>query len=87
MPDILFWEIVAVLSWKLKQPNQTQPRLSDRLDFTRLKLVQGKKEEEIKREAALKAKEATTGKTLRGKENDADITAAFDAADDEDVVF
>ena len=35
----------------------------------------------------MKAKEAATGKTLRGKENDADITAAFDAADDEDVVF
>ena len=57
----------------------------EREDFTRLKLVQGKKEEEQKRQAEeAKAKPA---KTSSGKENDADITAAFDAGDDADVVF
>ena len=60
------------------------------LDFTRLKLVQGKKEVEMKREAAQKAKENAViqamGKAAK-KTNDADITAAFDANDDEDVVF
>lgn len=62
----------------------------EREDFTRLKLVQGKKEVELKREAAQKAKEQAaieaTGKSTK-KANDADITAAFDANDDEDVVF
>mmetsp|Transcript_11110 Transcript_11110/g.15400 ORF Transcript_11110/g.15400 Transcript_11110/m.15400 type:complete len:188 (+) Transcript_11110:260-823(+) len=49
----------------------------EREDFTRLKLVQGKKEQEQKLEqeqAAIKA-------------NEEDITANFDAGDDEDVVF
>lgn len=63
----------------------------EREDFTRLKLVQGKKEVELKREAAQKAKEnasiAVSGKPSTKKTNDADITAAFDANDDEDVVF
>ena len=62
----------------------------EREDFTRLKLVQGKKEVELQREAAQKAKEQATiaaqGKSSK-KTNDADITAAFDATDDEDVVF
>ena len=59
-------------------------------DFTRLKLVQGKKEVEIKREAEQKAKEqakiAAMGKSATTT-NDTDITAAFDANDDADVVF
>ena len=42
--------------------------------------MQGKKEEEQVKQAAEKA-------AYEGKENDRDITAAFDAADDEDVVF
>jgi V-type H+-transporting ATPase subunit D len=54
----------------------------EREDFTRLKLVKGKKEfylkEEMKRKAALPSPE---------QENEADITAAFDAGDDADVVF
>merc|ERR1712071_642621 len=49
----------------------------EREDFTRLKLVQGKKEEP--REASKKPK--------RKVENDKDITAEFDANDDADVVF
>jgi V-type H+-transporting ATPase subunit D len=63
----------------------------EREDFTRLKLVKGKKEieqkaEEKKKDAA-KKEAALAGKPPVGKENDADITAAFDANDDEDVVF
>lgn len=54
----------------------------EREDFTRLKLVQGKKEQEQKHVEKMKA----TDKKY-GKENDADITAVFDANDDEDVVF
>lgn len=55
----------------------------EREDFTRLKMMQGKKEEEAKKVAAEKPfKEAAPG-----KENEEDITAAFDANDDEDVVF
>lgn len=55
-------------------------------DFTRLKLVKGKKEEEAAREALVKAKLKAEGK-LEEKINEADITAVFDAADDVDVVF
>jgi hypothetical protein len=61
-------------------------------DFTRLKLVQGKKGEELKENAKMKAREEAeilaAGKTIsKGKENSQDITAQFDAADDADVVF
>mmetsp|Transcript_50614 Transcript_50614/g.122140 ORF Transcript_50614/g.122140 Transcript_50614/m.122140 type:complete len:205 (+) Transcript_50614:624-1238(+) len=66
----------------------------EREDFTRLKLVQGKKEIEEKenqkkKDAAIKAGlvKATATPLKGGKENDGDITAAFDAGDDEDVVF
>eukprot|EP00563_Minutocellus_polymorphus_P019909 CAMPEP_0197716218 /NCGR_PEP_ID=MMETSP1434-20131217/1180_1 /TAXON_ID=265543 /ORGANISM="Minutocellus polymorphus, Strain CCMP3303" /LENGTH=252 /DNA_ID=CAMNT_0043300539 /DNA_START=20 /DNA_END=778 /DNA_ORIENTATION=- len=62
----------------------------EREDFTRLKLVQGKKEsqmeEERKRKEAEKTMALKSGKSV-GKENSADITAQFDAQDDEDVVF
>jgi V-type H+-transporting ATPase subunit D len=53
----------------------------EREDFTRLKLVQGKKEEQEEEQN----KENTPVATDAGK--DTDITAAFDAQDDEDVVF
>eukprot|EP00529_Nitzschia_sp_RCC80_P027490 CAMPEP_0113487040 /NCGR_PEP_ID=MMETSP0014_2-20120614/25306_1 /TAXON_ID=2857 /ORGANISM="Nitzschia sp." /LENGTH=254 /DNA_ID=CAMNT_0000380729 /DNA_START=117 /DNA_END=884 /DNA_ORIENTATION=+ /assembly_acc=CAM_ASM_000159 len=64
----------------------------EREDFTRLKLVQGKKELEEKenqkkKDAAIKAGLAKASPLKGGKENDGDITAAFDAGDDEDVVF
>jgi len=69
----------------------------EREDFTRLKIVQGKKEDEIKeqnkkmeaarRAAALEAKASGGAVAVRGKENEEDITAAFDATDDADVVF
>ena len=52
--------------------------------------MQGKKEseieEEFKRKEAEKSMAHKSGKSV-GKENDADITARFDAQDDEDVVF
>lgn len=56
-------------------------------DFTRLKLVQGKKEEQQLVEAEMKKKAVAEGLFAQGKENDADITAAFDATDDAEVVF
>jgi hypothetical protein len=56
------------------------------VDFTRLKLVQGKKEEEQKKEREEHERLVAEGKKL-DKVNEADITAEFDAADDEDVVF
>jgi hypothetical protein len=52
-------------------------------DFTRLKLVKAKKIVQIAEEEA--RKEAEGLKCV--KENDQDITAAFDATDDADVVF
>ena len=48
------------------------------LDFTRLKLVQGKKEDDIPKE---------NNSANDNKKGDEDITAAFDADDDADVVF
>lgn len=54
----------------------------EREDFTRLKMMQGKKEEEAKKVAA-----ENTQKEDAKKANEEDITAAFDANDDEDVVF
>jgi hypothetical protein len=52
--------------------------------------VKGKKEIEFKREAAQKEREnakiMVSGKA-QPKQNNKDITAAFDADDDEDVVF
>lgn len=62
----------------------------EREDFTRLKLVQTSKEQARKEkeaeEAKAKAEAIANGETL-AKTNDADITAQFDANDDEDVVF
>lgn len=53
--------------------------------------MQGKKqteiEEEQKRKDAEKMTALRSGKKVVEKENDADITAQFDAQDDEDVVF
>lgn len=64
----------------------------EREDFTRLKLVKGKKEIEQKAEEKLKeaekARKLAAGEVIHdGKENEEDITAAFDANDDTDVVF
>jgi V-type H+-transporting ATPase subunit D len=63
----------------------------EREDFTRLKLVQGKKEVEEKANQKKKEMEkkaaALAGNPILDKENNTDITAAFDANEDEDVVF
>lgn len=61
----------------------------EREDFTRLKLVQGKKEQDLEEERKQKEANEKAGLTTTapGKENETDITAAFDANDDEDVVF
>ena len=48
--------------------------------------MQGKKEEEQKRERAALEKMNAEGKVFE-EINEADITAEFDAADDVDVVF
>lgn len=55
----------------------------EREDFTRLKLVQGKKEETEKE----MKKKMLESKALEKAENDEDITAQFDAQDDPAVVF
>lgn len=57
----------------------------EREDFTRLKLVQGKKEQELEEDR--KRKEAESRKGVTVKANEKDLTAGFDAAEDEDVVF
>lgn len=58
----------------------------EREDFTRLKLVQGKKEDQMEEE--LKQRELQGLNTTSSKAtNEEDITAVFDAQDDEDVVF
>lgn len=55
----------------------------EREDFTRLKLVQGKKEETEKE----MKKKMLESKAVEKVENDEDITAQFDAQDDPAVVF
>lgn len=57
----------------------------EREDFTRLKLVQGKKEAELSEQLKRREAEAKAGRQI--KESDEDITAAYDAEDDADVVF
>lgn len=62
----------------------------EREDFTRLKLVQSKKNVEIEEIQKIKDAEAAElfAKGIKVKEgSDADITAAYDAGDDADVVF
>lgn len=56
----------------------------EREDFTRLKLVQGKKQDEIKENVV---KNTTNQLKNLDINKDKDITANFDAQDDEDVVF
>jgi V-type H+-transporting ATPase subunit D len=77
-------EVLAYISRELDE--------LEREDFTRLKLVKGKKEIEQKAEEKVKAAEKALrleqGKVeYTGKENEEDITATFDATDDSDVVF
>ena len=66
----------------------------EREDFTRLKLVQSKKENDLKEAKRLKdlaeAEAKKAGKIVAPKKqkvSDVDMTANFDAGDDADVVF
>ncbi|KAL7487959.1 hypothetical protein ACHAW6_013548 [Cyclotella cf. meneghiniana] len=65
----------------------------EREDFTRLKLVQSKKESDLKEEKRLKdlavAEAKKAGKIVvpKKKGSEVDMTANFDAGDDADVVF
>lgn len=54
------------------------------IDFTRLKLVQGKKQDELKENVVNNATNKMKNLDIN---KDKDITANFDAQDDEDVVF
>mmetsp|Transcript_3162 Transcript_3162/g.5881 ORF Transcript_3162/g.5881 Transcript_3162/m.5881 type:complete len:247 (+) Transcript_3162:166-906(+) len=56
----------------------------EREDFTRLKLVQGKKQDELKENVVNNATNKMKNLDIN---KDKDITATFDAQDDEDVVF
>eukprot|EP00545_Synedropsis_sp_CCMP1620_P005508 CAMPEP_0119012798 /NCGR_PEP_ID=MMETSP1176-20130426/7617_1 /TAXON_ID=265551 /ORGANISM="Synedropsis recta cf, Strain CCMP1620" /LENGTH=243 /DNA_ID=CAMNT_0006965827 /DNA_START=18 /DNA_END=749 /DNA_ORIENTATION=+ len=76
LENVTIPKIEAILSYISRELDELE-----REDFTRLKLVQGKKETEQK--AELKRKAAMPAV----KENDEDITAAFDATDDAEVVF
>lgn len=58
----------------------------EREDFTRLKIVQGKKEVQQQLDRERKEAEAKLG-LGPNKENEEDITANYDAGDDADVVF
>jgi V-type H+-transporting ATPase subunit D len=80
LENVTIPKIEAVLDYIERELDELE-----REDFTRLKLVQSKKESEEKENRAL----AETQKELDKLHlnSDKDITANFDAVDDEDVVF
>jgi V-type H+-transporting ATPase subunit D len=89
LENVTIPKIEAILDYISRELDELE-----REDFTRLKLVQGKKEVENK--AIQKAKDAEKAAAILagtplpsdGKENDADITAAYDAiTEDAEVVF
>lgn len=87
LENVTIPKIEAVLDYISRELDELE-----REDFTRLKLVQGKKQVEIQaenaRKDAMKKQALLEGVPLPlGKENEEDITAAYDANDDEDVVF
>lgn len=87
LENVTIPKIEGILSYISRELDELE-----REDFTRLKLVQGAKEKEEKEKAqelaAQKAKDLAEGKvSSHNKENDKDITAQYDAGDDEDVLF
>ena len=57
-------------------------------DFTRLKLVQSKKEEEVEEQRKEEERKLAEGRKVTVKKNnEEDITAAYDIASDQDVLF
>lgn len=85
LENVTIPKIVGVLDYIGRELDELE-----REDFTRLKLVKGKKEEEIKVEQKkrdLEKQMALAAGTKIDKENDEDIMATFDATEDEDVVF
>jgi V-type H+-transporting ATPase subunit D len=87
LENVTIPKIEAVLDYISRELDELE-----REDFTRLKLVQGKKQVEIQaenaRKDAMKKQALIDGVAMVvDKENEADITAAYDANDDEDVVF
>lgn len=77
LENVTIPKIEAVLDYISRELDELE-----REDFTRLKLVQGKKEQDLKTHA----EEKKSAPIQAGKENDADITSGFDVEDD-DVVF
>lgn len=78
LENVTIPKIEGILSYISRELDELE-----REDFTRLKMMQGKKEQEAKKAA----ENAPIKEAAAGKENEEDITAAFDANDDEDVVF
>lgn len=87
LENVTIPKIEGILSYISRELDELE-----REDFTRLKLVQSSKEklekEKAEELAEQKAKDLADGKmSLENKENEEDITAQFDAADDADVLF
>ena len=87
LENVTIPKIEGILSYISRELDELE-----REDFTRLKLVQSSKEKEEKEKAKVaaeqRAKDLAEGKMLSdNKENEKDITAQFDAADDDDVLF
>jgi V-type H+-transporting ATPase subunit D len=80
LENVTIPKIEAVLDYIERELDELE-----REDFTRLKLVQSKKETEEKENRALAEAQKKLDKLNLNSEND--ITANFDAVDDEDVVF
>lgn len=80
LENVTIPKIEAVLDYIERELDELE-----REDFTRLKLVQSKKESEEKENRALAEAQMELDKFHLHSEND--ITANFDAVDDEDVVF
>jgi len=59
----------------------------EREDFTRLKLVQSKKEDEVEEQRKEVERKLAEGNKVAVKNNEEDITAAYDIASDQDVLF